>query len=455
MYFLNSNRKFSPKDTCKQNSHFTNIIAECNDEYSQWTQDKSSYDSSWHVYDSSFIANSTYQNVYNAFQYTQASQIDSYPFAAVVHTYFGGGYVFKMIGNTKTLSDSIATLRQQNWINTRTAAIFVEFTLYNPNLNLYQYCVIVFETLNNGKFVNSAQFVPLRLVNSELISLTILTSLIYVTFVFVFTFVEFRSLMIKKLSYFKMAYNYIDLVVIAFSWASLPMFVYKMYASYSIHSQLSKHKVQTSFVNLQNCAMYSQLLDSFLAICAAFVTLRFIKLLRFNKRIIVFLKAFKQSLGEMVSFGIVFAALWLGFVQAIYLLLNDQAYEFATFQESIYTCFQIILGKFNSDTFSKSKTVLAPILFVAYNVVIIFVMLNILVSTLIEHFESARGNSELDKEDPELMEYLVSLIKPLMFWRNKKKKQLKPSDYLGIIENLSSQFDMILIRFQQVIFKIF
>ena len=55
-------------------------------------------------------------------------------------------------------------------IDNQTAAVFVEFTLFNPNINMYQYCSVVFEKLISGGFVNTAQFVPLDLVNSEFLS---------------------------------------------------------------------------------------------------------------------------------------------------------------------------------------------------------------------------------------------------------------------------------------------
>jgi hypothetical protein len=423
------------------------IVNDCNQDYSLSSQDKSSYDFKWQTIKNQ---NSSFVYVQNAFKYTQSSLIDSYSYIAKVNTYFGGGYVFKMIGNSSYLTDSLAMLQQNEWINKQTAAVFVEFTIYNPNINLFQYCSIVFEILQSGSFVNSALFIPLDLTSNDFISAKYLLGIAYLFCVVSLMVIEGKRLYKFRLTYFKQFHNYIDILVIAFSWTSFSMFLYRLYASYSIYSQLSKKGLRNKFINLQYIAGYDQFVSYFMAFCAFLVTLRFIKLLRFNKRIIMFLAAFLKSLKELFSFSIVFFIVWLSFVQAIFILMNYQAYEFSTFNRSMETCFQIILGKFNANSFLLSNSVLTPILFAFYNIVILFVMFNIFVTILTDHYNLTKQDDMLYKKDPGLFNYLGSIFKPIIFWRKESPSKKKDHVYLEIIDGLPSRFDDIIARYNKV-----
>ena len=358
-----------------------------------------------------------------------------------------------MKGDSLSIANQTHTLRQLEWIDKQTAAIFVEFTLFNPNINLFQSCLILFEILNTGSFDNSAQFKPIDLSdlnNSGILSFKILINIIYLIFIGVFMFREVREIQKRKKKYFYDFYNYIDLIIIAFSWAAFAMYLYMLYASYDIFSQI-REKLD-KFINLQYVTSCNELFNAFLGICAAFATQRFIKLLRFNKRIIVFLMAFKKSLKELVSFGILFILLWMSFVQTIYLILNNEALEFSSLQKTMYTCFQIILGKFNAGLIYEAESVFAPFIFVSYNICVVFVMINIFVSILIESFNLVREDQQLDEEDPELFDYLKTLmISIIFFWRDNDDPKERKEVYIEFWDSLPNTFQNHLQRFQNIV----
>ena len=94
-----------------------------------------------------------------------------------------------MIGDSQSMRNNLKILESMEWIDRNTAAIFLEFTLYNPNLNLYQYCIIVFEIVSTGSFVNSVDFRSIDMSNvnnTGLASFKILMYLIYLMFIIIF-----------------------------------------------------------------------------------------------------------------------------------------------------------------------------------------------------------------------------------------------------------------------------
>jgi len=94
---------------------------------------------------------------------------------------------------------------------------------------------------------------------------------------------------------------------------------------------------------------------------------------------------------------------------------------------------------------------LAPILFAAYNIVILFVMLNIFVTILIDHYNLTKEEENLYVQDPGLFNYLSSALKSVMFWRKESLIITNPV-YLEIIDGLPSRFDDIMMRFNKVSF---
>jgi len=442
------------------------IVPKCYSEYSLFTQDKETYDIKWQNLNLSINSTSSLlynTNVKDAFKYTQSNDLNSYPYTAIVNTYYGGGYVFKMMkenNSIETILKQIQDLEKLTWINEQTSAIFLEFTLFNPNVNLFQHCLFVFEITSGGNFVSSSQLTPLNLFDindTSLISFKIIMYLVYLGFVCILMAIEARELMKSKwIDYFRNAYNYFDLAIVAFSWASFSMYLYRLYSAYEIYNKLKRTDDKSLlFINFQYIASCQILFDFLMGTCVFFASLRFIKTLRFNKRVIVYVHAFKQSFNELISFVVILIIIWMGFVQAFYVLMNAENKEFASIYKSMESCFQIILGKFNSDAFVDSKSFLSEPMFVTYNVIILFIMVNLMVSILVNGFDLARNDNDLSQGDVDIFSYIVAEISSLYPFKSKsetneiRKNEKKPilADYIQTFEKSVSKF---LIMFKKV-----
>jgi hypothetical protein len=378
--------------------------------YSILDQEERSFDLDWSSPNNNLSFSTNI--ISNSFIYTQSSALQSLSYKGRVNTYSGGGYVFEMKEN---LFNTTKYLNKLKWIDSQTSALFVEFTLFNPNINLFVYCSILFEIASSGSFINTNQFnsIDLYTINqSQYFSFKLALGIIFMIFMlalFVIEVVKFFQL--KGFNYFLQPYNYIDLALISFSWAAFSMFLYRLYASYEIDEKIHRNEFKFSFISFQYLSYCNECLSYFLGICTACATLRLVKVLRFTKRIIIFLKAFTQSLGEIITMSIIFIITWMAFVQVFYLLMNDESVEFSSLLNSMETCFTIILGKFDSKVFLESKSsFFASLFFVGYNIVILFVFINLLVAILIESLHAVQNDAHLDDEDPDLYLYLKTMF---------------------------------------------
>ena len=73
-----------------------------------------------------------------------------YAFIAGIDSYGGGGYVYRIRGSSKKIRQDLKSLQQQRWINNHTRAVFLEFAVYNANVNLFGIATIVAEFIPGG-----------------------------------------------------------------------------------------------------------------------------------------------------------------------------------------------------------------------------------------------------------------------------------------------------------------
>ena len=403
------------------------MIDDCSSDYTILNEDISYYGH-----------NSSYLSLNDSFSYTKSSLLDSYPYAGIMNTYMGGGYVFKMkmadnsLGTGKAdLLNKLNILENRNWIDRQTRAVFIEFTLFNPNLNLFSYCVILFEILQTGNLLSSSEYKPLNLndiVEKNSISFNLLFNIFYIVLIILYMINEMRLIIREGKEYFKKIYNFIELAIIVFSVSAFVMYLYRLYSSYKIFDSINKlsktnNGIMNAYINLQYISYCNDLLIYFMGLCAAFGTIRFIKLLRFSKKIVVFILAFKASFKEIFSFFLIFSVFWLAFAQIMYLILHEKSIQFSTLLSTMETCFQIILGKFQIDIMIKSNALFGSICFVLYNIIIVFVLVNLLISILTDYYNMTRMSNVLENEDPEILEYMSSLLSSLFKLKNKNDEE--------------------------------
>lgn len=85
------------------------------------------------------------------FQVYQSSlKLKNAPYVGTLATYKGGGYTIltkRQYCRTKAIIDQA---KAKNWLDLNTRAIFLEYTVYNPNSNLFASVTALTEFLTTG-----------------------------------------------------------------------------------------------------------------------------------------------------------------------------------------------------------------------------------------------------------------------------------------------------------------
>ena len=123
----------------------------------------------------------------------------------------------KSLNSTQT---DLRSLQINNWIDLKTRAVFVEFTLYSPGTNLFSYCVILFEFLPCGIIITSSIVSPIRLFSVENRRMSDVVMAVYLVIIIIMMCLDIKKMFRLKLVYFKQIWNYIDWLIYLFSLAT-------------------------------------------------------------------------------------------------------------------------------------------------------------------------------------------------------------------------------------------
>lgn len=82
---------------------------------------------------------------FDEWKYQDTFDLDGLPTVGRYASYSGGGYVAKLGTTIEEASDTLQYLQNTSWIDRRTRGVFVEFNLFNPNVNLFCSVILLLE----------------------------------------------------------------------------------------------------------------------------------------------------------------------------------------------------------------------------------------------------------------------------------------------------------------------
>ena len=400
-------------DKCKVSKEMSGLISYCTPDYNSLNGEDKNFDLTWSEYNSSFVlSDKNLEDVYNAFQYTRALSISSYPMSGIFTSYLGGGYAYKMNGNGASIISNLTLLEQNNWIDRQTRAVFVEFNTYNPNIKMFAYNYLLFEILPTGSIVTSYRFSPMSLFDdrTSLFSFGTICAIIYLVLIFILTMKQIYRIKVEKWQYFKQMWTFIDLTLIAFSYTSFAIWLYRIWEAQKIMTLLSSSTTnKTKFISLQMLAYWDDVLANMLAFCACMGSLKFFKILQFNHTIRIMMNSIKIGAAGMISFGAMFLLFALAWMQASYVIFNDQILTLSTFVKSAETGFLLLLGKFQLSDMLRVSPTYSILYYVTFNTFMVMVMLNMFISIITDALGEAKLRDQ-DADPLDLEGYFYSKI---------------------------------------------
>ncbi|CAG2212605.1 PKD1L2 [Mytilus edulis] len=214
-------------DTCSVNQRLGSLINHCRNEYGWTDDDAKDYLPGWVKPDISNL--SAVEESKTPWVYRNSFELANAPYLGEISTYKGGGYVAMFERNVERTNELIDHLRKEVWLDVYTRGVFLEFTVYNPNLNLFGSMIMLVEFMQSGGAVTRMEFKIFRLLSyiGGMGVVVMLFEVLYACFTLYF-FVHFvKKLKKERKKYFNSFWNKLEFALMLFCVTVIAMYALK------------------------------------------------------------------------------------------------------------------------------------------------------------------------------------------------------------------------------------
>ncbi len=164
-------------------------------------------------------------------------------------------------------------------------------------------------------------------------------------------------------------------------------------------------------MKFQYVAYWNELLTYMIGWLVFLATIKFLRLLRFNRRISVLASTLRNGAKPLASYLIVFLTTFFAFVALFSGLFGSNVLDYSTVVYTAETLLSMTLGKFDFYILQRTNPLFGPFLFFVYICSITFIMLNMFISILNESFSAVQSDRSLQNNDYEIVDYMMNKLK--------------------------------------------
>ncbi|NXI43728.1 PK2L2 protein, partial [Galbula dea] len=373
-------------NTCSIYPYFHDLIEDCYSKYHHWTEDRSAFglrnDSEW--------------------KYTSGSSFSPWYWGSL-GLYGSGGYVFTLPKSKQESMEKLAFLRQNSWLTRGTRVVFIDFSTYNANINLFCIIRLVVEFPVTGGALTSSHIYSVKLLRYITAYDYFLASceVSFCLFIIIFIIQVAIKIVRQKKHYFRSAWNWLDLLLLLVSTLAIAFNIYCTVEVYLLMEKLlSEALVYPDFYFL---AFWQVLYNDVIAVTIFFAWIKIFKYISLNKTMRQLSSTLSRCARDIIGFAIMFFIIFLAYAQLSYLLFGSQVEEFSTFHNCIFTQFQILLGDFNFETTEAANKVLGPLYFITFVFFEFFILMNMFLAIINHTYSAVKAEFEVKpSQEPEI-----------------------------------------------------
>uniref|UniRef100_A0A8C8ADQ3 Polycystic kidney disease protein 1-like 2 n=1 Tax=Otus sunia TaxID=257818 RepID=A0A8C8ADQ3_9STRI len=402
---------------CPISPKLQHVIQECHAPYSLQAEDTSDYGEHWNT---SVFDNSS--DLSSAWQYQSQSKLRGHPSWGKLAIYRGGGYVIHLGTDPKNASRILQYLFNNIWLDTFTRAVFVEFTVYNANVNLFCIISLMFETNALGAFFTSTELQSVRLYpyTNSLHIFVIAAEVIYFLFLVYYMIVQGKLMKTLRWRYFHSKWNLLEMAIILISWSALSVFVKRTILGTRDITYYREHKEDC--VSFNETARADAVLGYLIAFLVLLSTVKLWHLLRLNPKLNMITSTLRRAWGDISGFITVIAIMFLAYSIATNLIFGWKLYSYKTLFDSSETMVSLQLGIFNYEEVLDYNPILGSFLIGSCIIFMTFVVLNLFISVILVAFSEEQKHYQASEEE-EIVDLM--LMKLFSFFGIKCKKEEK------------------------------
>jgi polycystin 2 len=405
------------KGSCNVHPYFRSYISDCYDTYSYLSEDQTPYGP---------YLNNQNDMTDTAFFYQSYAQLQAPIVSGQISTYGGGGYV-KNLATTSAASSAIMQgLFDNLWTDRGTRAVFLDFTIYNANINLFCQVRLTTEFPPTGGALPSWSFRTVKLIRyvTALDYFVMACEIIFCLFIAYYTVEEAIEIYVNKFSYFKNFWNCLDVAILLISYIGI---IFNIYRAGKVSALLDNLLANSSSYPEFDYLAYCQSLFNYaIAITAFCCWIKIFKYVSFNKTMSQLSSTLGKCARDVLGFAVMFYIVFFAYAQLGYLLFGPIVPDYSTFTTTMFTLFRIILGDFDFPTLQAASPILGPSFFLSYVFFVFFVLLNMFLAIINDTYSEVKSDidSDSNSESDQFSHFFKSRADKVLTKLNLKKDKI-------------------------------
>ncbi|XP_060028247.1 polycystin-2-like protein 1 [Erinaceus europaeus] len=321
-------------------------------------------------------------------------------------SYSGGGYYLDLPETRQASAEALRALQKGLWLDRGTRVVFIDFSVYNANINLFCVLRLVVEFPATEGAIPSWQIRTVKLIRyvSSWDLFIVGCEILFCIFIFYYVVEEILELHIHRLHYLSSIWNILDLVVILLSIVAVGFHIFR---TLEVNRLMGKLLQQPNmYADFEFLAFWQTQYNNMNAINLFFAWIKVFKYISFNKIMTQLSSTLARCAKDILGFAVMFFIVFFAYAQLSYLLFGTQVENFSTFIKCIFTQFRIILGDFDYNAIDNANRVLGPVYFVTYVFFVFFVLLNMFLAIINDTYSEVKEELAGQKDELQLSDLL-------------------------------------------------
>ena len=342
-------------------------------------------------------------------RYRSSSELQTLSFQGVFSTYDGGGFVADLGYNVKSALNVLNKLEANNWIDEFSVAVFIEYTVFNPSSSLFSVAKCLYERFPTGGVAFSRSVKTLTLYKSSSNNFQKfyeVCQLLFMVIILIFVVNEVSKIYRQRKKYFTGFWNWMELVQIVTAVCAVVMFFLKAKYTSLFVKTVRNNPFETSSADY--IVLWSTVEIYVLSFLIFIVTMKFLRLIRFNRHVCQMMGTLARAANPLISFFFVFVAAVLAYTQMAFLLFGSTLDPYSSFFNSLRALLQMLLG--GDMFFYKLKStdgLLGPLFAFFYMFTMMMILINTFIAILNESYTEVVECPENDFTNADLGSFIA------------------------------------------------
>ncbi|KAL7734382.1 hypothetical protein ACLKA6_010716 [Drosophila palustris] len=307
------------------------------------------------------------------------------------------GYVSVIARSKQNSMKILDFLTEYNWLNYNTSAVFMDFTLYNADANMFTVCTLRLEQTPFGGTIHDIGCDSVKLIE-ELTQMSygdLIIIIIYIIILMQFT-QAFITTIWQMPSKIKSIWYKLDLIIILLNLVVIILIIVRASMVQDLLRRLEGAN-KLEYLNFRAATRLHYQTTAFIGFLICLTTMRLWKILQFSKVFQLFTKTFSLAWKAMVITMIMILIILAAFGIVFATINGNNSLHFIRTPTSIITslCFSFgFASEITPQELFHGGKILGIILYAALGFVVSILLVNLFITTMGNYFSLARAERD-------------------------------------------------------------